>query len=165
MVLSGYTLAKRQTKVTEKLPSPIDIEMGYRVKMSRLVLGMSQEFLAAQLGISFQQVQKYEDGASRISVGRLHAIAQVFGVPAAFFFERGRYEDVDFPFENLDDNGGVLNELMRNEGLELNKAFMKIKNPDLKRAVIALARGLITEPEKSHLIITGENPKRAPLPN
>ena len=70
-----------------KGPSPIDIHVGSRMRMRRMALGMSQEKLAKALGLTFQQVQKYEKGANRMGSSRLHHAADVLGVAAAFFFE------------------------------------------------------------------------------
>lgn len=68
------------------VPHPIDIHVGKRIRMRRLFLGMNQEKLANQLGLAFQQVQKYENGANRVSASRLAAIAEILGAPISFFF-------------------------------------------------------------------------------
>jgi len=68
-------------------PNPIDVHVGGRVKMRRLMLGMSQETLGEHLGVSFQQIQKYEKGRNRIGASRLQHIARVLAVPVSFFFE------------------------------------------------------------------------------
>ena len=81
MTLKGITMAKT------KGPSPIDIHVGSRMRMRRMALGMSQEKLATALGVTFQQVQKYERGANRMASSRLQQAADVLGVAAAFFFE------------------------------------------------------------------------------
>ena len=71
----------------KKTPNPIDVFVGSRVRLRRLMVGMSQEALADRLGVTFQQVQKYEKGTNRISASRLQAIAEVFRVPPSFFFQ------------------------------------------------------------------------------
>ena len=81
MTLKGITMAKT------KGPNPIDIHVGSRMRMRRMALGMSQEKLAKALGLTFQQVQKYEKGANRMGSSRLQQAADVLGVAAAFFFE------------------------------------------------------------------------------
>jgi transcriptional regulator with XRE-family HTH domain len=68
------------------IPNPIDIHVGKRIRMRRLFLGMNQETLANALGLTFQQVQKYEGGANRVSASRLSAMADILGVPISFFF-------------------------------------------------------------------------------
>jgi transcriptional regulator with XRE-family HTH domain len=73
-----------------KIPDPIDKHVGSRVRMGRLMLGTSQETLGNKLGITFQQVQKYEKGTNRISASRLQAMCEVLQVPVSFFFEGAR---------------------------------------------------------------------------
>src|SRR6202021_1990973 len=68
------------------IPNPIDVHVGKRIRMRRLLLGMNQETLANALGLTFQQVQKYEGGANRVSASRLSAMADILGVPISFFF-------------------------------------------------------------------------------
>ena len=68
------------------VPHPIDVHVGKRIRVRRLFLGMNQETLANALGLTFQQVQKYEGGANRVSASRLSAMADILGVPIAFFF-------------------------------------------------------------------------------
>src|ERR671926_591337 len=70
-----------------KSPNPVDKHVGGRVRLRRMLIGMSQEKLGEALGITFQQVQKYEKGTNRIGASRLHQIAQVLGVPISFFYE------------------------------------------------------------------------------
>ena len=71
----------------KKKPNPIDVHVGSRVRLRRNMLGMSQEKLGEALGITFQQIQKYEKGANRVGASRLQAIATVMNVPVSFFFE------------------------------------------------------------------------------
>ena len=68
------------------IPNPIDVHVGKRIRMRRLFLGMNQETLANALGLTFQQVQKYEGGANRVSASRLSAMADILGVPISYFF-------------------------------------------------------------------------------
>ena len=68
------------------IPDPVDVHVGSRVRMRRLLLGMNQETLADALGLTFQQVQKYEGGANRVSASRLSAMAEILGVPISYFF-------------------------------------------------------------------------------
>jgi transcriptional regulator with XRE-family HTH domain len=68
------------------VPNPVDVHVGRRIRMRRLLLGMNQETLANALGLTFQQVQKYEGGANRVSASRLSAMAEILGVPISFFF-------------------------------------------------------------------------------
>src|ERR671914_1569018 len=73
--------------LTKKAPNPIDRHVGSRVRMRRMIVGMSQEKLGESLGLTFQQVQKYEKGTNRIGASRLQQISKVLGVPIEFFFE------------------------------------------------------------------------------
>src|SRR6476646_12124434 len=92
----------------KKKPNPTDIHVGSRIRMRRNMLGMSQEKLGENLGITFQQIQKYEKGTNRVGASRLQAIASILGVPVAFFFEdapgqeaapgRGFSEDASMAF-------------------------------------------------------------------
>lgn len=125
-----------------KAPNPIDVHVGTRVRLRRALIGMSQEKLGEQLGITFQQVQKYEKGTNRIGASRLYRIAQILGVPVSFF-----YDDMPGaqPEAGFAEGGGeqyVVDFLSSSEGLQLNRAFMKIKNQRVRRKVVDLVRTL-----------------------
>ncbi len=130
----------------EKKPNPIDIHVGSRVRLRRTMLGMSQEKLGNALEITFQQIQKYEKGANRIGASRLQNIANVLNVPVAFFFE-------DAPNSNPSATGMaeensttyVVDFLSSSEGLQLNRAFIKIGNPKVRRKIVDLVKSLATE--------------------
>ena len=77
------------------VPNPIDVHVGARIRMRRLLLGMNQETLANALGLTFQQVQKYEGGANRVSASRLSAMAEILGVPISYFFGDLRPDDAE----------------------------------------------------------------------
>ncbi|MGI9481304.1 MAG: helix-turn-helix domain-containing protein [Hyphomicrobiales bacterium] len=128
--------------MVKKNPNPVDVHVGHRVRMRRVLKGMSQEKLGEQLGLTFQQVQKYEKGSNRVSASRLHQIAQILGVPVSFFFD-------DLPSvvnENGFAEGGsetmILEFLNTTEGLQLNKAFSEIKDPAVRRKFIELVKVL-----------------------
>jgi transcriptional regulator with XRE-family HTH domain len=133
----------------KKQPNPIDIHVGSRVRLRRMMLGMSQEKLGESLGITFQQIQKYEKGTNRIGASRLQHIARVLTVPVSFFFE-------DAPGAPAEPQGGmaepksthyVVDFLSSAEGLQLNKAFIRIKDGKLRRKIIDLVRALAGEEE------------------
>lgn len=133
--------------MTAKSPNPIDVHVGARVRMRRFLVGMSQGKLADQLGVTFQQVQKYEKGMSRISASRLQTIANVFDVPVSFFFEN----IVDAPLsesENLSDAVDV--SLLTQDGMALNKAFARIKSAKVRKSVIELVK-LLAEDHQAAL--------------
>ncbi|MBB3286497.1 MULTISPECIES: helix-turn-helix transcriptional regulator [Rhizobium] len=129
--------------MSAKVPNPIDAYVGSRVRTRRLMLGMSQERLAEQIGVTFQQVQKYEKGTNRIGASRLQAIAGVLAVPVAFFFQQDNTQPL-----NTDGLGAIngledLSEFLTSkEGLNLNKAFMKINDPSVRQSVLTLIKSL-----------------------
>jgi transcriptional regulator with XRE-family HTH domain len=82
------------------VPNPIDVHVGNRIRMRRLLLGMNQETLANALGLTFQQVQKYEGGANRVSASRLSAMAEILAVPISYFFGDLRSEDAEISPED-----------------------------------------------------------------
>ena len=120
-------------------PHPTDIHVGKRVRMRRLMLGMSQTELGDALRLTFQQVQKYEKGTNRIGAGRLARISEFLHVPLNFFFEGAPHlpgQDnlqTPAPFPHY-----VSDYLATSEGLQLTKAFMQISNPTLRRAIVNL---------------------------
>lgn len=127
----------------KKQPNPIDIHVGSRVRLRRMMLGMSQEKLGESLGITFQQIQKYEKGTNRIGASRLQHIATVLSVPVSFFFE-------DAPGTPAEAAGlaesrpahYVVDFLSSSEGIQLNKAFVRIKDTKLRRRVIDLVKAM-----------------------
>jgi transcriptional regulator with XRE-family HTH domain len=134
---------------SKKQPNPIDIHVGSRVRLRRMMLGMSQEKLGEHLGITFQQIQKYEKGTNRIGASRLQHIERVLGVPVSFFFEDAPVSPGEKPAgENLAEperTSYVVDFLSSSEGIQLNKAFVRIKDAKLRRRVIDLVRALVGE--------------------
>ncbi len=129
--------------MSAKVPNPIDAYVGSRVRTRRLMLGMSQERLADQIGVTFQQVQKYEKGTNRIGASRLQAIASVLAVPVAFFFQQDNSQPLNT--EGLGAISGLedLSDFLTSkEGLNLNKAFMKINDPSIRQSVLTLIKSL-----------------------
>jgi transcriptional regulator with XRE-family HTH domain len=131
-------------------PNPVDGHVGGRVRLRRMLLGISQEKLGEQLGLTFQQIQKYEKGVNRISASRLFDLAQVLRVPVQYFYEelpsaldKDRVTTGGFA-EPRSDNY-VVDFLSSREGLELNKAFSRLTNQAHRRAIIDLARALAAE--------------------
>ncbi|MGB3503254.1 MAG: helix-turn-helix domain-containing protein [Mesorhizobium sp.] len=128
----------------KKKPNPIDIHVGSRVRLRRNMLGMSQEKLGEALGITFQQIQKYEKGTNRVGASRLQAIAAILGVPVAFFFEDAPSLNQAGSFNEPDDNGTnfVVDFLNSAEGLQLNRAFVKIPDARVRRRLVDLVKTL-----------------------
>ena len=118
----------------DKSPDPTDKHVGNRMRMRRLMLDLSQTQLADALGLSFQQVQKYEKGTNRISASRLEQMARLLQVPIAFFFEglpshsKGKKSQSYPPY--------VSDFLSTSDGLSLVKGFMKIKDRKIQRCLI-----------------------------
>ena len=125
-----------------RLPNPIDSHVGSRVRVRRTLLGLSQEQLAERLGIAFQQIQAYEKGTKRINASRLHELARVLEVPITFFFE-------DPPEALLPESDGrqltLIEFFTQQDGVELAQAFVRIRNPRLRRLLIDLALTLADE--------------------
>ena len=126
--------------MTPKAPNPIDKYVGSRVRMRRIMLGMSQEKLGEALGLTFQQVQKYEKGTNRISASRLQAISDVFRVPPSFFFQDD--DNAASATGVAHETGDVSTFVSSKEGLDLNRAFLKIDDAGVRKSIIALATAL-----------------------
>lgn len=129
---------------SKKSPNPIDIHVGSRVRLRRMMLGMSQEKLGEHLGITFQQIQKYEKGTNRVGASRLQHIATVLKVPISFFFEDapGTPEEAAKGFAEGKPAGYVVDFLSSSEGLSLNKAFVQIKDAKVRKRIVDLVKAL-----------------------
>ncbi|MEA2860814.1 MAG: hypothetical protein QOC72_2853 [Methylobacteriaceae bacterium] len=125
----------------KKAPNHVDRHVGSRVRLRRMLLGLSQEKLGEALGLTFQQVQKYEKGTNRIGASRLQQISQFLKVEIAYFFEElpGEKQQGGFAEEGTT---YVMDFLNSSEGLQLNRAFARIKDPRVKRRLIALVNAL-----------------------
>ena len=135
-------------------PNPMDIHVGSRVRLRRMLLGMSQEKLGDHLGLTFQQVQKYEKGINRIGASRLFDLSKTLGVPISYFYEdapvagHGLAEDpCEYGEKTVESS--VFDFLSTREGLELNKAFVKITNARVRRTIVELVRSLASDQDKS----------------
>ena len=129
----------------KKQAHPIDIQVGNRVRIRRMLIGMSQERLGDLLGLTFQQVQKYEKGVNRIGAGRLFEVSRILNVPVDFFYEgvnaipAGASEPESAPVMEFVSSG---------EGLQLSLAFMKIKDVKVRKRVLELVKSLSEEEEQ-----------------
>ena len=127
-------------------PNPIDNHVGGRVRLRRMMLGMSQEKLAEQLGLTFQQVQKYEKGVNRVGASRLYELSKVLGVGVQFFYDDapvGIGGPAAAPgFAEGPSENHIVDFLNSREGLDLNRAFLRIADPKVRRSVIDLVRSL-----------------------
>ena len=135
--------------MTKKAPNPTDKHVGSRVRMRRMMLGMSQEKLGDALKLTFQQVQKYEKGTNRIGASRLQQIAHFLQVPVSFFFEGAP----DFPgstsgMSEAPSPAYVSDFLATSDGLALTKAFMRIKDAKLRRRIVDLVSQIAGEDDR-----------------
>lgn len=130
-----------------KKPNPVDAHVGSRVRLRRMLLGMSQERLGDSMGLTFQQVQKYEKGVNRIGASRLFQIAKILDVPVQFFFEEAPQFDGSAPtgMAEPESETFILEFLNSREGLELNRAFVKIADPKVRKSVVDLVRSLSSQ--------------------
>jgi transcriptional regulator with XRE-family HTH domain len=131
-----------------KSPNPIDKHVGARVRMRRLMVGMSQGKLGEALDVTFQQVQKYEKGANRIGASRLQQLARVLEVPPSYFFEGApASEATGGGFAEPDGSAYVVDFLSTTEGLQLNRAFAAIKDPKVRKKILDLVQSLASGEE------------------
>ncbi len=126
--------------LNKKSPSSIDRHIGSRIRMRRILIGMSQEQLGQRLGITYQQVQKYEKGVNRVGSGRLHEIGGILGVPASFFFEGQGREEPSAGNSQVSSVTSVL--LARKDSLQLLQAFNAITDQKARRALVNMAHAL-----------------------
>ena len=131
-------------------PNPIDVHVGARVRLRRTLLGMSQEKLGEALGLTFQQVQKYERGANRVGASRLFDLSRVLDVPVSFFFD-DMGEELKTQTPALIAGVGELEEppahfehdpMAKRETLELVRAYYRITDPQVRKRVYELAKAL-----------------------
>jgi transcriptional regulator with XRE-family HTH domain len=127
--------------------NPIDVHVGGRVRLRRMLLGMSQEKLGEHLGLTFQQIQKYEKGINRIGASRLFDLAQVLSVPVQFFYEELAVgsSGAASGFGERPAESYAAEFLGSREGLELNKAFARITDPRVRRSIVDLVRAFAGE--------------------
>lgn len=140
--MAETAVRRRRKTIAEDGPDPVDIHVGHRLRQRRTLLGMSQEKLAEAFGVSFQQVQKYERGANRISASRLHLLSKILDVPITYFFEGlpqklpERRPLADIPESETKD------QMTSRETLELVRAYYKIEDPVIRKRIVELARSL-----------------------
>jgi transcriptional regulator with XRE-family HTH domain len=138
---SAHTLSRRGEG-----PNPIDVHVGARLRLRRTLLGLSQEKLGEAVGITFQQLQKYERGSNRISASRLFNLSQVLGVPVSFFFDDLPPADLirldeaveDAPVSETDE----FDSMARRETLELVRAYYRIDDAAVRRRTFELVKAL-----------------------
>src|SRR5882757_7050828 len=128
--------------MTKKTPNPVDKHVGSRVRMRRMMVGMSQEKLGDALHLTFQQVQKYEKGTNRIGASRLQQISHILQVPVSFFFEGAPSPEGMPGMGEAPSPAYVADFLSSSDGLALTKAFMRIKHPTVRRRIVDLVEAI-----------------------
>ena len=124
--------------MSTKAPNPVDKYVGSRVRMRRIMLGMSQEKLGEALGLTFQQVQKYEKGTNRVGASRIQQIAEILQVPVSFLFEGGPGGGIAKldGMSEVPSPSYVSDFLATSEGLALTRAFTRITDAKLRRSIV-----------------------------
>lgn len=150
--------------MAKKQPSSIDAHVGSRVRLRRMLIGMSQEKLGELLGLTFQQVQKYEKGANRIGASRLYDISQILAVPVSYFFDdvseevatqhrsmSGRGTGASFHgnghYKDLESGPHMMEFVSSAEGFQLIRAYTKITDPRVRKRVLDLVKSLTGDEE------------------
>jgi transcriptional regulator with XRE-family HTH domain len=131
----------------DRAPNPIDRHVGLRIRLRRKELGVSQERLADSIGLTFQQVQKYERAANRVSASKLWEMARVLKTSISYFYEGLGDPSASEPPTNVGERQSVHDFLLTPEGLELASAFPRIKRARVRRRILELARALAEEGE------------------
>ena len=152
IMTNAATLRRKQKLMSSKNPNPIDVHVGNRVRMRRMLIGMSQERLGKELGLTFQQIQKYEKGTNRISASRLYRMAQILGVPVQYFFEdlpASIASEAEQGMAEARNHTMIMDFLGSSEGLQLNRHFAAIKDASVRRAVVDLVRSLARAEEEA----------------
>jgi len=134
-----------RTPVAARKPHHIDVHVGSRVRLRRMFIGMSQERLGEQMNLTFQQIQKYEKGTNRIGASRLFQLAEVLNVPVGFFFEgldalHQAAQAAGFAEPNSE--AYVMDFLDSREGVELNRAFVRIRDPKVRKSIVDMVRAM-----------------------
>ena len=140
---------KRPSASAKGGPNPVDIHVGARLRLRRTLLGMSQDKLGQALGLTFQQIQKYERGANRIGSSRLYQLGHILDVPVSYFFD-DMTEDIAAPHrrhgaKGLADQAQQLyvdDSLTRRETLELARAYYRITDPKVRKQLFELTKSL-----------------------
>ena len=120
----------------KKIPNPIDKHVGARVRMRRMMLSMSQEKLGDALGLTFQQVQKYEKGSNRVSASRLYQISRVLGVPVQFFYDELKGDDDTSGFAESEGADAIAGALQSPDGVQIARIFSETTDPDKRKLIL-----------------------------
>jgi transcriptional regulator with XRE-family HTH domain len=123
----------------KRSPSIIDKHVGARLRERRGILGVTQQQLGISIGVSFQQIQKYEKGLNRIGAGRLREAARVLGVSPAYFYEGSPTESsAEEALFDIPPGAHIPNSVTVAEGLQLQRSFARIQNPRVRKRIVEL---------------------------
>jgi transcriptional regulator with XRE-family HTH domain len=148
MVKTSDSTGRRRRR--SEHPDPVDVHVGARMRMRRTLLGLSQEKLGDALGLTFQQVQKYERGANRVGASRLHQLSRALDVPVSYFFDEMSDGDPSPPGPPAaDDPPAEADPMTRRETLELVRAYYRIRDPSVRRRVFELTKTLAKAEEET----------------
>lgn len=133
----------------KKQPNPIDVHVGSRIRLRRNMNDMSQERLGDSLGISFQQIQKYERGTNRVGASRLQNIANILNVPVSFFFENAPDQGASLLDPSHASPQDDLQAFLSSpEGFRLNQEFVKIKDSKVRHRIIEMIKAIATDQDE-----------------
>ena len=144
---------KQHKKKTKGTPNKVDIYVAQKLRLRRSLTGVSQKKLAAAVGITFQQVQKYEKGTNRVGASRLQAVSKILQTPVEFFFEgapevSGSSKGAEIL--NLDNSSTKhLEFIATTEGIKLNRSFARIKNPKVRAKALELIKAMADADDNS----------------
>lgn len=138
--------------ITPSIPHPVDVYVGRRLRLKRTILGLSQEFIGKKIGVTFQQIQKYERGINRMGASRLYDFSRAMGVKIDYFFDGygeyaqeegsalvlGEQEAAGFEYEPINNR----------ETIEIMRAYSRIKNPALRKRIVELVKAMAAEDGK-----------------
>jgi transcriptional regulator with XRE-family HTH domain len=137
-----------QVRKTKGTPDPVDVHVGQRLRVRRSLLGLSQEKLAESIGLTFQQIQKYERGMNRISAGRLYQFSKILDVPVTYFYDQlgavaKTYSSSFYGLADNDQDEFVTGDLMQNkETLDLVRAYYTIDNPEMRKDILKFVKSM-----------------------
>jgi transcriptional regulator with XRE-family HTH domain len=145
--MQGITMSRSRSKTEDDGPNPVDLHVGGKVKTRRLMLGLSQEELAQAIGLTFQQVQKYEKGTNRISVSRLMDISRALKSPVDYFLSgaAAAMQSKKLAIKGFSDTKQSALEgdpMTRRDVLELVRAYQQIEKPQLKKQLLEMAKAM-----------------------
>jgi len=145
---ADHAISEKTGRLPPGVPNPVDVHVGSRVRLRRTLLGLSQDRLGAAVGLTFQQIQKYERGANRIGASRLFQFSEILEVPVSFFFEempdeiKTRQGAFKVGMQDQSQESFERDPMVKRETLELVRNYYRITDPRVRRNVFELAKSL-----------------------